>query len=98
MAATDTRVPLITGSPPTTLGTRTIRGNVAVSEVATSPPRESLGHLCRSPVSLPVYQAGLHLDTRGGSPSRFLDHLKRITGLTLDDFDAALGDYLREGT
>jgi hypothetical protein len=40
----------------------------------------------------------LHLDTIGGSAARFLENLKRITGLTLDDFDKALGDYLREGT
>jgi hypothetical protein len=42
--------------------------------------------------------AELHIENIGGSPSRFLEHLKRITGLTLDDFDAALSDYLREGT
>jgi hypothetical protein len=39
----------------------------------------------------------LYTQNIGGSPSRFLDHLKRITGLSLDDFDAALSDYLRAG-
>jgi hypothetical protein len=37
----------------------------------------------------------LHLDSIGGTPARFLDNLKRITGLTLDDFDNALSDELR---
>jgi hypothetical protein len=42
--------------------------------------------------------AKLDLDTVCGTPSRFLEHLKRITGLALDDFDSALSDYPREGT
>lgn len=36
----------------------------------------------------------LHLDTVGGPPERVVEGLERITGLTLDRFDAALTSYL----